>query len=264
MIKILTGWSNPGGSTTSFINLTNTLNEKGFDCVLYGPHNWHLNKCRSDILNFNSFIAGEYDVVIVHFINKIKNRPPINKIIYSSHEKDICPMDKINYKIYDKIHYVSQHQKDYHNIDHPYCIIPNIISDIKPKKINDKIVGIIGSIDYNKQTHISIENALKLGFKKINLYGLKTDQRYFEDYVYKYIDNINVCYKGYYDDRQKMYDEISDVFISSINETFSYIIPECKMAEKNLHVIEGKDYLSTEFEYNKDKIIEKWVKELGL
>ena len=38
MIKIITGWSNRGGSTFAFINLTNKLNEYGYETILYGPH----------------------------------------------------------------------------------------------------------------------------------------------------------------------------------------------------------------------------------
>ena len=50
MIKIITGWSNRGGSTFAFINLTNKLNEYGYETILYGPHEWHLDKCKSDLL----------------------------------------------------------------------------------------------------------------------------------------------------------------------------------------------------------------------
>ena len=51
MIKIISGWSDKGGSTFAFINLTNTLNEYGYDATFYGPHTWHLDKCKSGILD---------------------------------------------------------------------------------------------------------------------------------------------------------------------------------------------------------------------
>ena len=51
MIKICTGWSNPGGSTTAFINLCNLFNESGHECTMYGPHDWHLTKCKGDNIN---------------------------------------------------------------------------------------------------------------------------------------------------------------------------------------------------------------------
>jgi hypothetical protein len=50
MIKIITAHSTYGGSTTAFINLTNLFNNNGIECKLYGPHDWHLNKCNSENL----------------------------------------------------------------------------------------------------------------------------------------------------------------------------------------------------------------------
>jgi hypothetical protein len=65
MIKILTGWSNTGGSTTAFINLTNLFNKNGIDCTMYGPHDYHLNKCKSGRLN--DIRLEENDNLIIHF-----------------------------------------------------------------------------------------------------------------------------------------------------------------------------------------------------
>ena len=59
-VKILSGRSNPGGATIHFIDLCNLLNDNGFDCTFYGPHEWHLGKCRSDLSN--SFILDPSDV----------------------------------------------------------------------------------------------------------------------------------------------------------------------------------------------------------
>jgi hypothetical protein len=50
-IKILTGFSDKGGSTNAFVNLTNEFNKLGYDCTLYGPHSWHLVKCQSKLSN---------------------------------------------------------------------------------------------------------------------------------------------------------------------------------------------------------------------
>ena len=46
-VKIVSGWSNPGGSTAHHISLTNLLNDNGYDCTFYGPHDWHKDKCKS-------------------------------------------------------------------------------------------------------------------------------------------------------------------------------------------------------------------------
>src|SRR6056297_1510977 len=113
MIKIVSGWSNPGGSTTAFILLTNLLNDYGFDCCFYGPHKWHLDKTKANHLK--QLKIYENDICIFHFLNipKVQCR----KQILSSHEQDIFPLQKIDYTIYDKIHYVSEHQKDYHKVN---------------------------------------------------------------------------------------------------------------------------------------------------
>ena len=45
-VKIVSGWSGTGGSSTANINLTNLFNDNNIDCTFYGPHDWHLDKCR--------------------------------------------------------------------------------------------------------------------------------------------------------------------------------------------------------------------------
>ena len=77
MIKIFTGWSNPGGSTTALINLCNLFNDNGYECVMYGPHPWHLNKCRGAQLQ--TATTKESDKIIYHFLDvrKTMKRPYI-------------------------------------------------------------------------------------------------------------------------------------------------------------------------------------------
>jgi len=38
MIKIISGYSEKGGSTIALIELTNELNKRGFDTIFFGPH----------------------------------------------------------------------------------------------------------------------------------------------------------------------------------------------------------------------------------
>ena len=84
MVKILSGWSNKGGSTFAFIKLTNELNNAGIDTTFYGPHEWHLDKCKSGLLN-NNFKTNKDDILIVHFLN-LGQRPDVKKVILSCHE----------------------------------------------------------------------------------------------------------------------------------------------------------------------------------
>ena len=60
MIKIFTGFSDGGGSTIAHINLVNELNNLNIPAILYGPHEWHLNKCKSELLsNFDGNIKKD-------------------------------------------------------------------------------------------------------------------------------------------------------------------------------------------------------------
>ena len=63
MVKIVSGYTEKGGSTTAFINLTNFLNDNGIECVFYGPHEWHLNKCKSSLITDLKY--EEEDIVIL-------------------------------------------------------------------------------------------------------------------------------------------------------------------------------------------------------
>ena len=62
MVKIISGWSDRGGSTFAFINLTNKLNESGIDTTFYGPHPWHLDKCKSGLLD-EKFRLSQFSVL---------------------------------------------------------------------------------------------------------------------------------------------------------------------------------------------------------
>ncbi len=75
MIKIISGFTEKGGSTTFFINLTNFLNENGIDCTFYGNQNYHMDKCKSG--NIDKDLKYEPDdVIITHFL-QLQERPPV-------------------------------------------------------------------------------------------------------------------------------------------------------------------------------------------
>jgi hypothetical protein len=203
------------------------------------------------------------DIVIVHFINKFVSRPPVKKFIFSCHEQHIFPIREVlNFKIFDKIHFVSDHQRQFHNVDHPYFIIPNILDNLRfNKKPNGKIAGIIGSIDKNKQVHISIENALRDGCEKVFIYGAITDFEYWNENIVHLIDGNRVIYKGYVEDKQKIYDSITDVYHSSNFETWGYIKGECKLTNTVYH---GNKSTDGYWEMSKEDILKSWLEELLL
>ena len=264
MIKIITGWSNAGGSTVAFINLVNELNKRGIEAKLYGAHSWHLGKCNADTLQNVSL--NEEDHLIVHFFKTNWNqKPPIKgKMIWSCHEKDISPVNKINYKIYDKIQYVSEPQRQWHKVDHPSFIVPNILDELTPSKCKDKkIAGIIGSIDRNKQVHISILRALQDGMNKVYIFGGINDPQYYEENVKKLIDGEKVVHKGFNENKQEVYDQITDVYHSSVSECLSYVKRECMSIGMNFHGNESTDNEGY-FNISNDEIIDIWKKELEL
>lgn len=252
MIKIITGYSLQGGSTTAHMNLVNAFNEFGLDACLYGPHNYPEDKCKFELLpNFKPF---KTDTIIVHFLDV----PKLNckKMIYSSHESDLDPLWKKELTHYSKIHYVSRWQQQFHNVKKSYTIIPNILEDLKPNtKPNIKIGGVIGSIDRNKQTHKSIIDALNDGCEKIYLFGNVTDINYYNEYV-KNLINDDVILYGFSNNKQEMYNMITDVYQNSVRETWGYVAGECELTGTKYH---SNGMCNFEF-LSKLEIIEKWRK----
>jgi hypothetical protein len=265
-IKILTGHSDGGGSTMAHIALCNMFNEAGFDCTLYGRHDWHLDKCKG--LPLRDYFPHHEDILISHFISSFTNRPLSRKFILSLHEKDIFPIAKMPYRIYDKIHYIRESQKDWHGIGHfPNFICPNIHDDItvtNPPK--EKIAGIIGSIDANKQTHISIQRALDDGHTKIKLYGKVTEglEAYYINHVLPLIsENPDIIdYPIFEEDKNKMYSSITDAYLSSKSEVCPFVQGECQIAGINFH---GNDQTNEEYKVlSKNEILNIWINAMEL
>lgn len=262
-IKILTGHSDKGGSTISHINLTNLLNDNGYDCTLHGAQKWHLDKCKSGTLD-NIKIAPD-DTVIVHFL-PISQRIPCKQFILSLHEKHLYPLQKINYKVFDKIHYIRESQRLWHGIDHPYfdCMYVQNKLEANPKTCDEPVVGIIGSIDPNKQVHLSIQRALQAGFKKIKLFGKVVFNDYYVNYIVPLIEKYPqiIDEPVYVESKQEMYDQITDIFHTSILEVCPYIQGEAIITQTNFH---GNDQTAEEYIVLSDEqILEIWKKELDL
>lgn len=262
MIKIFSGWSNKGGSTFAFINLTNKLNELGYDTTFYGPHQWHLDKCKSGILD-NSVSIKQSDRIICHFLN-LPSRPNANKVILSCHEKNIFEVGKIK-QYWDEVVFLNEKQRNYHSeYNGKYSIVPNLKETlIKKEKTAEvkKIAGIIGSIDENKQTHISIDRAVKEGYEKIILFGNITDQNYYNNFV-KPLLNKNIIEYGFESDKQKIYDMVGGVFLSSKSEVASLVKDECETTGTKFYGNSATDHDVKEL--TNDEIIKEWIKILDL
>lgn len=254
-IKILTGFSNKGGSTTVFINLTNQFNQKGFDCTLYGPHDWHLDKCKSGLTSDLTF--DENDILIAHFVN-LKERPKCKKVFLSLHEKNLFEVSKLNPFWDDVIFLHEEHRKYHKNYNGSYKIIPNLYEELefKEKPELDLIAGVIGSIDGNKQTHISIKRALNDKCEKIYIYGQINEEKYFNDFV-KPLISEKVIFVGHFDKKQEMYNSIGRAYISSISEVASLVKQECYQTGTKFFGNEVTSYEPTKL--SNQEIINKWI-----
>lgn len=263
-IKIITGWDKSGGSSTAHINLTNEFNKYGIDCTLYGRDDSYFSKyCKAD--KIENIKLNKEDCLIVHFYNvNWTSRPPIKKFVYSCHEKHILPIKNINYKLYDFIHYVGRPQMEWHDVDYEHCIIPNILDDLKPSTCTDnKISAILGNIDENKQVHVSIQRAIDDGMEKVLIFGSISDHQYYNNTVKPLIDGSRIIYMGHCDDKQKIYNQTSHVYHSSLSETFGLVQKECELTGVQYHgnnATEG----NFEIEMSNDEIIEAWKKELKI
>jgi hypothetical protein len=261
MIKILSGWSNKGGSTFAFINLTNALNKAGYDTTFYGPHEWHLDKCKSDLLN-NVKLTKE-DKLIVHFLN-LGNRPDVDRVLLSCHEKNIFEVGDIR-PFWDEVIFLNEKQRKYHSrYNGKYSTIPNLREPlVKNDKFieTEKIAAVIGSIDENKQTHISIDRALGEGYEKVILYGNVTDEKYYNEQV-KPLIGENVIEYGFESNKQKIYDSVGAVFLSSKSEVASLVKDECETTGTKFY----GNYATNHdvIELTNDEIINEWIKKLGL
>jgi len=252
-IKILSGWSNPGGSTTSFINLCNYMNSNGMDCTFYGPHEFHRDKCKSGHLQ-EAQVNQSGEILIIHYL-KFPERPEASKkVILACHEKDVYKIKDVK-PFWDDIAYVSQAQMFWQGT--PGTVIPNIITPLMNEKTSsEKKAAVIGSVDRNKNTHVSIQRALDDGFEEVQLYGLVTDQGYYAEHVEPYVVKGQAIVHGYMDDPQEMYNGVTDVYHSSLSETFNLIKAECELAGTTYHGLDsaesGADYIKPE------EVLLKW------
>lgn len=254
MVKIVSGFSDPGGSTEAFINLTNFLNKNGVETCFYGPHQFHLDKCNAKLID--SLNCNSKDTFICHYTYNI----PLlgKKKIFSCHERsNFFNLNPIVSEV-DYIHFVSEQQRMDHNISNTKTfVLPNLIQEINVQnKPKIKIGGVIGTIFPLKNTHISIQNALNDGCEAVYIYGNIGEQNYFKNEVEPLIDNKRVFYCGWITDKNLIYSSITDVYHYSVTETWGYIEGECYVTNTNFH----KNEKLTNFHYMpNDEIIKKWI-----
>lgn len=268
MIKILTGFSNPGGSTVAFLNLAKKLNLKGYETVLYGPHKWHTTQapfCKVVDKKF-FYNLNKNDKLILHFVSV--DQKSVNLIkeigcrtVYSCHEMEWFNFRRV-LKCYDTVQFVTQEQANYHNSVTDYVIIPNIREEIKINRSPNvkNVAGIIGSVEPRKRTHESIKRALNDKCDKILIFGAISNPIYFNNFVKPLLNNkvkfIGHCPKG------DIYSTIDRVYHSSVGEVASLVKDECHTTNT---LFFGNEYTDNEVStWTNDQIIDKWKEVLQL
>jgi hypothetical protein len=262
MIKILTGYSERGGSTVALSTLTNSLNDAGYETTMYGPHDYHLGLCKSGKLNQEVYDnITEDDIVITHFL-KLHQRPKAKKVYLACHEKWWFDVANVH-QYWDEVIFLHQAHADYHGkYKGEYSIIPNLKYPLikKDKSELDMVAGIIGTIEDRKQTHISIQRALKDKCTKIYLFGKVGEQTYYDSNVKPLLSLPKIIEYGFADSKQDMYDMIGRVYHSSKGEVACLVKDECWSTGTKFFGNEETEHEVSELS-NKE-IIELWVKKI--
>ena len=258
MVKIVSDISIAGGSTIILINLTNLFNSKGIDTTFYGPHDFHLDKCKSK--PFKDFRFEKNDIIMSHHL-KFDKRPNVKRIVLACHEK--WWFEVADTPIYwDTVVFNHEEQRNYHNrYQGPYVLIPNPKDFTNPlypkdKPELDKVAGVIGNIEERKQTHLSIEKALDDGCEKVYVYGNMMDEKYYNKYVKKYNHHPYVEIKGLVTDKQKMYDSIGRVYHLSSGEVSCLVKDECKYTNTKFFGNEQTEHIVSDL--TNDEIFLLW------
>lgn len=260
MIKILTGYSDKGGSTVALSTLTNAFNKCGFDTMMYGPHDYHLTLCNGGKLTQDVIDnISEDDYVITHFL-RLKSRPNAKKVVLACHEKWWFDVGSVN-RYWDEVIFLHQAHADYHSkYKGEYSIIPNLKSELikRDKPELDKVAGIIGSIEDRKQTHVSIQRALKDKCEKIYLFGKIGEQNYYLRNVKPLLSLPKIIEYGHAEDKQSMYDMIGRVYHSSKGEVACLVKDECWSTGTKFFGNEETEHEVSPL--TNDEIIDLWAK----
>jgi hypothetical protein len=293
MIKIVTSSSVPTGSTVALVNLCNRLNAGGYECKLFGPDHWHLDKCKSETLV--EFRPEKGDVVVVHNIglhsasdlqdvtatiernrsNRWQDvlRRTVRGCFASAQKPDdftlvlTCQGDgqsarQTNLSIFHKIHCLSDEQQIPHKAKLPVFVYPNLVDDLRKSGSKPaKVAGVVGTIKRENKLELSITQAFQDGMETVIIYGYLADPVYYFNDVKPVVEQHpgKVKFAGFVDDKQKLYDSASDVYCSA-SKPWSTVRLESALTGTRFH---GPDSAGAEPMSN-DRIVAAWVEALGL
>lgn len=256
-VKFLTGFGGLGGSTIALIEHCKLLNSNGYDAYLYSFDDWCVSKYEK-AKKISEFKPEEDDILVYHLIEQSK-RPRCKKCFLYLHEKGIWDL---KYRVttgFDEILFVSDSQKKWHATEG--TVIPNPMSGLVNKSLhnppNEMVAGVVGTIQQRKRQHVSIQQAILDGSKKVLLFGdIDSKSVYYDQYI-KPLLSDNVVYRGVFEPerRMDMYNEFDTLYIHSYDESASLVLGECKILGKNVvkeDSVEDYEIASDEF------VMEKW------
>ena len=64
--------------------------------------------------------------------------------------------------------------------------------------------------------------------------------------------------------KQKMYDSFTDLYHCSDSECLPTVIAEAILTGKNIHIPDDRNYKNCYYEFDKEKVINKWLEELKI
>lgn len=267
MIKIFSPWTNPGGSTEAYIDLCNLFNNSGFDCIFYGPHDYHLDKCKSRKIRHESELklSMSDNLIMHHFVPS--SRPQVRKLILSTHEKHSFPiaweiMRKGNPWCWDKIHFITEEQRKWHSIfPEESVVIGNVIKldfDLLQSK-STGCAGVIGTVEPRKRTFESVKKAVSDGFQKIKLFGMSNDPVYLELITSTFGDKVE--FMGFNRNKKQIYTSIDKVYHLARWEVACLVQGECKVLGMPF---EGSEFCPDYPLWKEEDVLSSWIKVLDL
>ncbi len=294
MIKIVSGHSYPSGPALALVNLCNQFNARGYACVFYGPDNWHVDKCKSGALA--DFIPEAGDTIILNGIallstgdlrdvnalvgaggrGRLRNafrevtlkllpsrRPRNYRLFLTCLSDGGLPCSSVRLSLFQKVHFVSSSLKAYSRTVYPKFISPDFSNELK--KIDnkpEKVAGVVGSIKRENHIAEAVEAALLDGMETVIIFGYMKDPEYYFDKIVpltiKHAGRIK--YAGFIDNKQKMYDAVSDVYVS-VSKPWSMVGQECAMTNTRFH---APGPASADGRMTNDQIFAIWKNELVL
>jgi len=293
MIKIVSHSSTPAGDIVALVTLCRLLNAAGHTCVLYAPDRWHLDKCPSETLD--DFRPTKGDTIVVnglpltsasglhgltqlieknrgkswkHFLRNIslrgfrRDKPPVDfQLVLTCQERSFRPRHT-NLSLYHKIHISNDGRHVSTDTQLPTFICPNPVDSLhqSPRKPT-RTAGIIGSIRRENRIEDSIKRAFKDGMDRVIIFGYLADPVYYYSTVRPVLEKHprKVQFAGFVDDRQALYNSISDAYCSPDNPCSSVRV-ESSMTGTHFH---GGSH-APQAAMDNDQIVALWLKELGL